>query len=324
MKEVSVLIEGTQHPFSGRLIGALSEVGVDAWGFPLPKDRKWRTVLNYMLFLLRLPVNNARIVHYIGGHHPFPIYLTAWLAGKKVVIHWIGTDSYDLSRNGASRLRMWRLRKAHLHLAQADHIVEELKVVSINAKVIPLVPSRILVETPPLGDSILVYLKTDDKGDKELYGFEETMKLAKEMPDVKFLIIGRGSLGNSIPSNINPLGWLDTHGMDDVWAKTKVYLRLTKHDGLPLTLLEALARGRYVVWTQEFPFCTCVTSVEGAKVALRELLSKESLNSGGVSHVRENFDPLKIAEKIKVEYMKLLSNGLAIFAFLPSVLVGVD
>jgi len=96
--------------------------------------------------------------------------------------------------------------------------------------------------------------------------------------------------------------------MDIVWKQIKIYLRLIKHDGLPHTVLEALARGKHVVWTYKFPYCYEVGTVEEAKEAIMAILNKNKPNIDGMHYVHAHFSSSKIMESLKQKYLEVLQS----------------
>jgi glycosyltransferase involved in cell wall biosynthesis len=79
----------------------------------------------------------------------------------------------------------------------------------------------------------------------------EVMKLAAAFPEVLFVIMGDHGEGMEALANVKFLGRLDD--MNQVYSWISVYLRLLRHDSLSAMVLETLARGRYVVYSKEFP-----------------------------------------------------------------------
>ncbi len=298
--------------FSGRLVRSLRRVGIDAAEFELPKG-----IVGHAKWIFRLMRSEAKIVHYIDGGYPPLLYIVPRLLGKKVVIHWIGSDVRKAtSANATVRQKIGLrvgLRFCNLHLAVSEPLAETLKTIGIEAMVIPLVPDK----TPPAYDKIPwpthktvhAYLPEPDP---ELYGASTIFRLAEEMRDTNFLVTGHS--GKNAPNlpNIKYLGRLREDEMESVWSKAKVLIRLIAvSDGMPQSIIEALARGRYVIWTYRFPFCMQASSLDEAREALKTALAKESPNYDGMVYAREQFNPTVIAEKLKQQYLNLAGrNGL--------------
>src|SRR5438270_14026225 len=110
---------------------------------------------------------------------------------------------------------------------------------------------------------------------------------------VRFLIVGGGRL--DIPPGVDErnLHWCDD--LDAVYRNATVLVRFTQRDGLSLMVLEALAYGRYVVWSQPFEFSTRASNYEEIRSELERLLDlhlKAELapRSGVADTIRRRFD----------------------------------
>lgn len=304
MKKISVLIDTAQSPFSEMLISVLNNIGIEANGLCRPNNNLSQDSLGKLMrWGVESLTSKSQIIHYLGGNLPFPFYALPKLVGKKVIIHWIGTDSLNASSHNVSRISSLGVRLANLHLAQAQHLADELSTIGIKAKVIPLVPSSPAPAHMPLGTNICVYLP---ERDPKLYGADATFELVRKMPDVNFLIIANNGKYAPALSNVTYFSWMSQQDMESIWTLTKVLLRLTSHDGMPITIMEALLRGRYVVWSYAFPFCLQAKSIDEAEKALRTALAQTELNTKGRDYALTQFNPIKMAKQLKQEYERLL------------------
>lgn len=295
------MVDNALPLFSERLARSLRSIGLDAREFEFQK----RT--NVVKWVLKLMRSKAKIIHYLWGGSPLIVYIVPKLLGKKVIIHWVGTDVLMATASKSLHQKLI-FRIVDLHLTVAEHLANELEILGIRAKVIPLVPDRlqsIAENIPwPISKSVYVYLP---KARQEIYGANDVFQLAKEMPDIEFLITAHdGSDAPHLP-NLVYLNQVSDEEMELIWGKVKAYLRLTWHDGMPQTIIEALTRGRYVVWTYEFPHCIQVHSRDDAKEALRVALAQEFPNAGGIAYAKKNFSPIKMAEDLRQEYYNILS-----------------
>lgn len=73
---------------------------------------------------------------------------------------------------------------------------------------------------------------------------DRVIGLAKEFPDVQFLIGGEGELANSLkttaPINIQFLGWVNS---SEFWQKCDIALLTSDNEAQPISLIEAAAHG---------------------------------------------------------------------------------
>jgi hypothetical protein len=300
MPNINILVDTSQPLFPERLVEFLHNEGVSAKLFVCPKSK---VSLEPIKWILRLLKDKANIIHFLWGDNNVALYIIPKLLGKKVVIHWVGTDVLRVKKKPLVREVIKRV--ANLHLTVSSGLAEELKQMGIKATVIPLTPTYLPKANPtwPPDRVVHVYLP---EGKGKFYGAEITFKLAREMPDVNFLITANN--GNGMPQlpNVTYLGWVED--MEMVWSKVRVYLRLTKHDGMPLTVIEALQRGRYVIWSYEFPHCMQALSVEDAKKDLEVALEQKGMNVDGMVYTSHAFNPPVVAQQTIEQYRQLLER----------------
>lgn len=172
--------------------------------------------------------------------------------GKKV-IHWIGTDVIQMHWNCSFQklreLRKWFKESKIVHLAEAQHTHDEMKEIDVDSKIIPLPPQK-LYEPMPLPEEFTVAIYENET--QNMYKEALMEEVALSMPDVKFVFFGDDTKKGREYRNVKHIGWAD---MDEVIATTSCNLRMTVHDGLPLTPLQYLTAGRQVI---------CNTKLKGA------------------------------------------------------------
>lgn len=197
------------------------------------------------------------------------LHLLARLLNKPRVIHWVGSDIISLRTNPA--LRRWCRSRQVYNLAEATWTVEELRSFGIEARLAPL-PPRILANQPqslPSPFTVLFYLP---KTRGEFYGRREYERLMRAFSNrnVRFYVVGGGECYAPPSANLTRLGWLTS--MRRVYADTTVLVRFTARDGLSLMTLEALAHGRHVLWTKDFPYVRQVRTYDEMQRELSDLL----------------------------------------------------
>lgn len=300
MPNINILVDTSQPLFPERLVESLHNEGVSAKLFVCPKSK---VSLEPIKWILRLLKDKANIIHFLWGDNNVALYIIPKLLGKKVIIHWVGTDVLRVKKKPLVREIIKMV--ANLHLAVSPWLAEELKQMGIKATVIPLIPTYLpkVDITWPSDKVVHVYLP---EGKEEFYGVFDTFNLAREMPDVKFLITAHSGKGMPQLPNITYLGWVDDMGI--VWSKVRVYLRLPKHDGMPLTVIEALQRGKYVVWSYEFPYCIKAELFESTKKSLITALEYSGLNKEGMEYARHTFAPSVVIKQTIAQYRHILGR----------------
>jgi glycosyltransferase involved in cell wall biosynthesis len=251
-------------------------------------------------------VRELRGIYFIGGGMN-PRKIETWLhvLFMNTTLHWIGSDVLDLLHTNFKHAASLRalvkaelrrfLLKQTFHLAGAPWLVKELRSVDITAKYVPL-PVRLpeaKIKPLPKDPSILVYLP---EGKEHFYGWKLIYAVAAVYPQIKWHVIAHSGRGLYASENIIFHGWLSRDSVLDLLGQSTALVRLTDHDGLSYSVLEALALGRYVIWTYNFPFCIqCDKTTQALELALNELLEHRYPNLEGSLYVREVFDPRRVA-----------------------------
>jgi hypothetical protein len=89
----------------------------------------------------------------------------------------------------------------------------------------------------------------------------------------------------------------------DVYARSSVLVRFTKHDGLSIMTLEALTNGRHVLWSQDFPYTTRVRTYADIETELRHLYDRHRKGElepqyEGAAYVAETYEAGRCLERI--------------------------
>lgn len=262
---------------------------------------------------LRLIWSKTKIVHWLWGW-PFWggfffIYLLLLrIAGKKIIVHWLGSDVL-MALSSGRQVRMQNLvfsKLADLNVTDADPLIKELCSIGIKAEPLSLFADLnfpVKDIALPNQNRFFVYMP---EGMEEFYGGDIIFKLAGEFAECEFLIAPHR--GNDLPQlkNVKYLG----HVKDmetDIWKNVKGCIRLTTHDGMSRCVKEALAYGRYVIWSHEYPNCHFARNYEEAKEGLRKIVEADHLNDGGRSYAFSEFLPTQVAEKYSQIYRKVLA-----------------
>ena len=182
----------------------------------------------------------------------------AYFKGKKI-IHFIGTDILKLRTEvpfvTLKYLRdLWKENEFTL-LSEFEMAQEELKELAIDTKIVPIPPDKLFNPLPlPTQFTVGIY----ENGTQNMYHEPLMEAVVRSMPDVQFYFFGDNTKKGNKGDNYEHLGWIN---LDEWMPKFSCNLRMTIHDGLPLTPLQFLTAGRSVV---------CNTELHGAVYALPE------------------------------------------------------
>src|SRR5262249_26970852 len=137
----------------------------------------------------------------------------------------------------------------------------------------------------PLPYRVLAYLPSRHR---EFYGGGVVRRLAETHPRPPF--VGVGGLGHppaGLPHGESPRSGGTPGGV----PPGRRLLVVTKHDGMPRMVLEALLRGRYVIYAWPFPGCWQARTVDEAQRFLDRFRLQEKLNYEGMRLARQFIEP---------------------------------
>jgi glycosyltransferase involved in cell wall biosynthesis len=246
--------------------------------------------------------------------------IVAKILGKTVVIHWMGTEVMRALTETRIKLMALILDKfVDLNLVPSENLQKDLRRIGIDSALLPLpVDSEYFAgnELPPLPDkfSVLSKLVDDSLWGGWLYGSDVILRLAKDLPDVSFLIVPAKDSGptwllsrKDEAPNIVFLSW--KNNLFEVYKQTTVLLRLTRYDGMSYMVMEALALGRQVIWScNNLPFCHYVRSYDQVKETLLEIRMNPRLNLEGAEYARKHLSSEYIIKELIKIYNKLVSG----------------
>lgn len=252
---------------------------------------------------------SADVAHIVWGGDVAVSLVARHLLRKKMVWHWLGSDVVQYANERGFRQSLRRYLAAHhvaAHLADSPELAEELKSLGIEASVCRLLPNSIEANVMPLPDRFRVLSYWADNR-KAFYGGDIILELASQMPDVEFLIAGAYGKDAPVLPNVNYLGKLSN--LEEIYRKTSVFLRLPEHDSLSAMVLEALARGRYVIYNKDFPYCHRADTLEHVRAKLEEIRRLTEPNRAGSEFVRERFSLQREAESLERVYADCFGDG---------------
>ncbi len=262
-------------------------------------DRKWVP----LKLLFSRTAWSRRVAHMVWGGDVAASLVAHSLMRRKLVWHWIGSDVLALRKGTGitGRLRRHLARQVKIHFADSPQLAEELKTLGIEATVCRLLPATVRAEVLPMPKTFRVLTYWRDAQAK-FYGSETVRELARQMSETEFLIAGAEGKSACMPENVKFLGVVD---MVPVYEQTSVFLRIPEHDSLSAMVLEALARGRHVVYNQPFPHCHLAKTVEEIRSALEHTRTLSGPNVAGSEMVRKQFNPNMEAEQARRVYLEL-------------------
>lgn len=228
------------------------------------------------------------------------LHLFGRMLRKPKVIHWVGSDIMALYSN--KKLRRYCQSSNVVNLAEVDWTIDELRRLGIDATLAPLSPRLPAAKPTPLPErfTILLYLPRT-RGD--FYGRREYERLIRTFAkrNVRFIVVGGGDFYAPPDADVSRMGWCSS--LQDVYRESTVLIRFTKHDGLSLMCLEALTHGRYVLWTQDFPFTLNVRNYDDIETRITELLDRFErgelqTQNDAATYVAETYSPKRCVARL--------------------------
>jgi hypothetical protein len=132
---------------------------------------------------------------------------------------------------------------------------------------------------------------------------EAVLALPRELPEIDFTLVPSpaDTLPGPLPPNLDARGWIED--MEALYRDITVYVRLTSHDGMSFMALEALSRGRYVIWTHPLEGAIQTSGLANVAGVLRQLKESHdegrlSLNEAGRAATLARFDPERDLQRL--------------------------
>jgi glycosyltransferase involved in cell wall biosynthesis len=227
-------------PFHAKRLAKLC--GQDYLPHPAMKPNKYKMI--YLMGYYSLETTQA-----FGGSATNPEVVK--------VAHWIGSDVLAWKGFPYLQIEMAKeviLNKIDYSLSEYPYTKLELKNMGIEGKTqagSPMVPTPVSVPEVmyPLPEefTVAVYMPTV-QGAVTKYHLDLINSVIKASPDIKFVLFG-GDKGTA--GNVEGMGWCDTQ---EVIKKSSMLLRLTEHDGMPVSAVEFMLQGRQVLTNTPMPY----------------------------------------------------------------------
>lgn len=242
-------------------------------------------------------------------------YARAVRLGIPVVVHWTGSDVLALARFLRRHAGARDHARRFAHWATAPWLVDELAALGIEASFVPFpIHKRVrYVEQtpPPLPERFAVYTYVPDESPR-LYGWGHVRRLARAFPEIDVHVArGEGRGLRRAPRNVHFWGWVED--LDELYARTTVAVRMTRHDGLTGTVQEPLLLERHAVWTYPFPGALRAKSYRELAAHVGRLLDLHRAgrlepNRDGRRYVRDHLDPNALARDVR-DRMRTIAAG---------------
>jgi len=252
-------------------------------------------------------IKNVRVIHFIGSPtvstHGVLTLLRLKMAKKKIIVHWVGADSWLANKKFHLKVYSQLLKnKIELHIAIEKEIARKLESLGIKSITYPLpVATHYNLEPLPSKKQILVYAPDEEEYYWKRFNGDLIKRIVREFPEVTFIIL-RNSGKYFSEQNVKCFKWVEN--MKKMYQESLGMIRISEHDGFPGTMVEALSMGRHFVYSQEFPYCKKATNFEELKKAIEEIINEPKLNIDGKNYIEKEYGLDKIAKGLVDIYKK--------------------
>ena len=193
----------------------------------------------------------------LNQHNPLPFmdgYNSPPMLRKGItrIIHWIGSDIL-IMKNMACPFSILKgiieqINDKFTQFCQTESNRKELEELGLKAKVCPL-PVDIYDREIPLPKNFTVAIY--DHNTNDIYCQPLMIEVIKSMPDINFVYFGSDDMA-MIHHDLKNMKILGRRPIEEIMAQTSVLLRITKHDGYPVSPVEFLCSNRQVIINHDF------------------------------------------------------------------------
>ncbi len=260
-----------------------------------------------------------------------PVLLLALLGRKKIIMHvHMGNQLEDHTHN---KLFIWCLNRADSVVLLAKKWQNLFEVLFPTVKAKTTVIYNACAPAPAIDYSIkeksIIFAAHLDENKRADLLLEAWKALKDDFPDWHVTIMGNGDVDGyrrmshamGLGDSVTFTGYITGKQKNDIWSRASIYCMCSRHEGFPMVVLEAWARGVAVVTTPvgglpdvieegknclTFPF----GDAEALTKQLRSLMASAELRRSMAEYSKtfgeEHFAPEKINESIEELYTKLL------------------
>ncbi|WP_061007842.1 glycosyltransferase [Vibrio sp. CUB2] len=296
MRKSKVALLGTEY-HSAKIEQELKAMGIEA-----TYERINVSILSYIKLLIRY---DYYFITYGRSSYKFifMFLLPLFLLRRKVYIEWIGSDVIDL-RKFYSKCRARLISKLATNLCECDWIQRELRELSVDSKVGPYITFSSLFNTEKEKETLpgkLIVTTYAPKGNERLYNLDLIIDTFKGQSDMELNVVAHDGENFDKSDSVKFHGWLDKSDLNNLYDNTDVFVRMTSHDGLSYSVLEAMSRKMQVIFTYDYPNTNRVSTKDDLAEILKKYVNKKKngediINHKGSDFIKDNFVNSKLSE----------------------------
>lgn len=212
----------------------------------------------------------------------------AKLFKKKVVSHWIGSDARE-AEEGKTNFK--KLSCVDKFVSCFLPLSEQLEKYGIKTSILPIIPLNLdfNICKMPATHRVLIYMP---EGSEQYYGYNEISRVFPVFPKIEFVVVANNNKEMFSPyKNVDVRGYLKTKEMEQLYNEISIVLRIHINDGLSMSVLEGMAKGKRIIWNYQFPYCLPGATTEEIVASLKELTTNDPIpDIEGHNYIVNNYN----------------------------------
>lgn len=228
---------------------------------------------------------------------------------KKFMGHWIGSDVRLLGEGVTSAEKVKQIDYNFVCFRPLQKVLQSKGLTSTILPITPFKTMKFDLDEMPAEHGVLVYMPD---GKEEYYGLSTMLPVMERYQDVPFYVVANHNKDqfNGLP-NVHVLGTLGPDEMNELYKKISILLRVHVSDGLSMMVLEALGKGKKVIWDQEFDRCYPGATTEQMMDSMSKILeASPTPDVEAHEFVVETFTPEKYLEIFRCGIESVTKVGL--------------
>lgn len=219
------------------------QIGADIVPYLYEEMVKYKTLIymgmydsSYLSFLFEVKKNHPKI---------------------NIILWWIGSDVWHALKNPNYDIEAVK-NLGDKHFCVSSGLKKELESIGIDAEELCLVPyGEFPLCSLPEDYTVGIYMASET----EFYNYRKIEEIISKTPNTKYIIYGNNvELGISKYSNVEVCGWVED--TKKILERCSCILRLTKHDGFPKSIIEAMMMGRFIITNHHFRYVSVLDDIK--------------------------------------------------------------
>jgi glycosyltransferase involved in cell wall biosynthesis len=266
----------------------------------------YTSVFDRLRFMLLLPFSDAVIS--MNGVSDRSGSLEAVIRmKKKLILQWMGTDAL---------LAMERMKDGTIVRRYIDYAYNWVDSPWLKDEVgsLGVETNSVFFKSVPQQEPVLTFgslnaMSYIAQKRQKFYGLEHILTLAKAFPDIEFNIYGMSSSDYPLPENVLIHGWVKPEEFRDKLKQSAIFVRLTEHEGFPVSVIEAMSYGCEVMMSMPYSPVVLARTADEAVSGFERIIQKlrergMKPNQELVEIARRDFDK----DKVVNAYLKALKS----------------